>query len=296
MRLLVEAGIRLVLTVFVSWSILFFALQLLPGDADQRLRGIDGTSNLPSEDSSHEDSSLLQSYLSWMYSLLSFRFPPTIYANRDVESIVIPAFWYSCMVISMGFTCSVFFCIILLRFRRVGGLITTFFLAPPRFIIALLLSLIFSDVLGILPVWSPRMVIQSIVPFVTLTLVSTVMLFQYTLQRVELEQKKDHAQVARAFGACNFSLYWNYIFPIILPGIILHSGAVLSILFSVIAVLERMFAVPGIGNVLMNAILTKDIPLIQASAGILITIIVILLNTSLYLAKALLPGEDPVVH
>lgn len=135
----------------------------------------------------------------------------------------------------------------------------------PNFFVALLLILFFSLQLGWLPVMGNNEGIKSII-LPTLTL-AIAMSSKYTRQvraTVLEEMNKDYVSGARARGIReNRILYFNVLKASMLSIVTLLALSIGSLLGGT-AIVESIFMWDGVGKLAVDAILTRDYPIIQA--------------------------------
>ncbi len=292
MKLLIESLLQFLLSLYIATSVIFLCVQILPGNANQLLRGLTVTST---EESESIEVSVFESYMQWMRAIVTFDFSPSVYTGRDISDVLFPATRQSIVFILLGVGGATLLCFLFLNLQRLASIVSVLSLAPPRFVLALLLAYFFSDVLNVLPVWSPNIFVRSLVPFLSMSLIGGGLLFQMIDQKVREEYNKDYVRTSLSFGASRRRVVFGHILPNILPNTIVYFGAVISILFGVSAVLERIFSIPGVGSLFVDSVITKDIPMIQASSGIAISLMLFQLNACMYISRRLLSGKITIL-
>lgn len=136
--------------------------------------------------------------------------------------------------------------------------------SAPNFLVALLLTYIFCSKLSLLPVYNPYgSKTALILPVLTLAIG---MIGNYTRQTRALfleELSQDYVYGARARGVSEFRiLFFHVTRNTMLPLLTLIAFSLGSLLGGV-AIVEVIFAFPGLGNLMIYAVDMRDYPLIQ---------------------------------
>jgi ABC-type dipeptide/oligopeptide/nickel transport system permease component len=161
----------------------------------------------------------------------------------------------------------------------------------PSFWMGALFIIIFSAKLGWLPSSGYYGFSYLILPSLSLGLVVAGVLIKMTEKLVREEQKKDYVRTLRAKGLNENTIFYKHILRNALIPILTVAGMQLGYLLSGSVVIESLFAIPGLGDLALSAIRTRDLPVLQAV--ILITaLFFILLNQIVDLLYAVI---DPRV-
>ena len=76
---------------------------------------------------------------------------------------------------------------------------------------------------------------------------------------------QDFIRTARAKGVSEWRTVGRHAFRNALVGVVTVAGIILSLLIGGSVVIEQVFALPGIGRLVVQAILARDYPLIQGT-------------------------------
>ena len=106
--------------------------------------------------------------------------------------------------------------------------------------------------------------------------------------------QNDYLKTARAKGVKEKHVLNVHAFVNVVSPIILVVGFCFASLLGGAAVIEQLFNIPGIGNLLITAVLNRDYPLIQGSL-LFISIIFILVNMFVDIICALINPKDRLV-
>jgi peptide/nickel transport system permease protein len=142
----------------------------------------------------------------------------------------------------------------------------------PAFLLALILILVFSFLLRLLPSSGIGTPAHYVLPVVTLALPQAAMLARMTRASMLETMRQDYIRTARAKGADKVRVVVRHALkPAILP-IVTLLGMGFALLLGGTLIIEIVFGLPGIGNVIMTAVKMKDTPVILAAA-ILLTLL-----------------------
>ena len=150
--------------------------------------------------------------------------------------------------------------------------------AIPQYVLAPLLILIFAVWLRWLPSAGWRGPLFIILPVLTLTL-RPLAYFTQTMRAAMLEVlSADYIRTARAKGLTIGQIIRHHALPNALIPVVTLIALWLASLLGGSVIVEVIFAIPGLGRILYDAVLAGDIPLIQAGLMVIVTL-AILINT-----------------
>ena len=137
-------------------------------------------------------------------------------------------------------------------------------ISTPNFVLGPLLVLIFSLWLYWLPParWNGLFSLTSILPVITLSAIYTAYIARLTRAGMLEVLRSDYIRTARAKGLSEKDVVLRHALRGGLLPVVSFSGPALAILITGIFVVERIFAIPGLGNYFINANLNRDEPLI----------------------------------
>lgn len=137
----------------------------------------------------------------------------------------------------------------------------------PSFWLALLLVVLFAVQLSILPAAGRAGLTSYILPVVTLALAPAAMLARFTRSTMLESLGNDYITTARGKGLSEWVVVGNHALRNALLPLITAFGSSLGHLLAGAAVVETVFVWPGVGKLLVDAILQRDYPVI---AGIVL--------------------------
>jgi len=172
------------------------------------------------------------------------------------------------------------------------GVFTLFGLSVPNFALGPVLILLFSVLLGWLPVSGRGGPSHLVLPAVTLGAALAAILTRMVRTSVIEELSSDYVRTARAKGLPESAVLFRHAFRNALIPILTILGLQFGTLLAGTIVTETIFSWPGIGRLAVQAIEARDYPLLQGCI-LLIAVSYVLVNLLTDLAYALV---DPRVR
>lgn len=160
----------------------------------------------------------------------------------------------------------------------IDGLFTAFGLvglSMPVFWIGLILIYIFGFQWPVLPIGGMRDGLASFVlPAVTLALNSVAMISRLTRSTVLETLGEDYIRTARSKGLSARSVLWKHALKAAFIPILTVIGLQFGLLMGGAVLTETVFSWPGIGRLMVDAIMTRDLLVVQGAVLVLATIFV----------------------
>jgi peptide/nickel transport system permease protein len=136
--------------------------------------------------------------------------------------------------------------------------------AIPAYWLGIMLILLFSVSLHVLPTsgdFGPQYII---LPAVTLSAVLMPIVVRLVRSGMLDVLGEDYVRTARAKGLSNNVVVWRHAFRTMLIPLVTVLGLQLSSLLGGAIIVEQVFAWPGVGQIAVHAITTRDYPIVQA--------------------------------
>jgi len=149
------------------------------------------------------------------------------------------------------------------RTDHVVGVLTLFGLSIPNFALGPILILVFSVMLGWLPVSGRGGILHLVLPAFTLGAALAAILTRMVRTSVIDELSADYIRTARAKGLSESAVLFRHAFRNALIPILTILGLQFGTLLAGTIVTESIFAWPGIGRLAVQAIGARDYPLLQ---------------------------------
>src|SRR5215467_8215328 len=272
-----------VFTLFAVSIIVFAATQVLPGNAATAVLGQSATPLRVAqlEAQMHLNRPAVAQYASWIGGILHGNPGTSLVANQPVASIVLPQVLASAALVILAAVIGVTIGVVggVLAASRRSGLIdqsmslgSLIITAMPEFVVALLLVVLFSTtVFRVLPavsIISPGHSVlgspsQLVLPVATLVIVIVPYIFRMMRGAMLEALESDYVEMARLRGLSVRRVLFVHALPNALAPVIQVIGLTLLYLAGGIVVVEFVFNYPGLGQGLINAVTTRDIPTIQ---------------------------------
>jgi peptide/nickel transport system permease protein len=291
-------GKRVATAIPVLWGVTFLTflvINRLPGDAAQQLLGINATQEQIAQLRSQLglDEPFLSRYGSWLGHAVAGDLGSSYASHQSVTSILserLPVTFellaYA-LLVSLAFTVPV----ALLAARRPNGVVDRVTMAismaglsVANYVLALVLVYVFAVKLEWLPAIGYVNPSDGLWPFVkslTLPAVSIgfpLFCFYTRLLRADIleqMQGEDYVVTAAAKGIGPWRVLVRHALPNSLFGLLTVVGLNVGTLIGVTVIIESIFALPGIGQALLEAINNRDILVVQGIVLVLAVVVVL---------------------
>jgi peptide/nickel transport system permease protein len=279
-----------VVPILLGLSIIVFAMMaLIPGDPATAILGSYATpENVASLNSQLGlDKPLPQQYLTWLINLLQGDMGQSYALNRPVSAIVIERFGATLILAGTAFVLASLVGLvagIVSAVRQFGWtdrivtLLVLIGISIPSFWLGLLLIMAFAVDLGWLPAsgmfavygggGALDLIRHLILPAVTLAVVATAVIARLSRAAMLEVLRQDYIRTARAKGVPEWRVVARHAFNAALVPIIPLLGIQAGFVIGGAVYIETVFDWPGIGRMLVEAILSRDLLLVQG--GILV--------------------------
>ncbi len=163
--------------------------------------------------------------------------------------------------------------------------------AVPVFWLGIVVLQVFSFQLGILPLFPDGSLVSLVVPALVLAVPVSAPIAQVLLVAVQEAAHQPFVRTARAKGLRPVTVFTSHVLRSALPGAVAVIGTALGVLVAGSVITETVFGRPGLGSVLLRAVVAQDVPLVQ---GLVLLTTAVVVVTALVL-DLLAPALDPRV-
>lgn len=297
---------RALYTLVVMWlaaTVVFFALRIAPGNpTDFTVSQLQGQA--VKAQARHQlglDKPILVQYGRFIRKAVTFNFGDSFINHASINEIIRTSTPNTLKLAGSAFLIMLVLGIplgVLAGIRRGGvvdrvvGALGPLAMGVPSFVLALLLVKFFALKLNWLPSAGTGGIRYLVLPAVTLAVEPTVVTIRLMRASVIEQLGLDYVRTLRAKGLAERRVIWQHVLRNSLGPIISLTAVQIRTLIGYTLIVEVIFRWPGLGEALVNAVLTSDYPVAQAIALIL-TLVVIL---SSFAADVGLAFADPRVR
>lgn len=293
MKFYIRKVLSLLTTIFLVSLITFLVFQILPGDPVTIILGPDAD---PLQVQAMRESlglndPILIRYIDWIKNALTGDLGMSIRYNMPVSLLILKRIPVTASLAFVSLLLTVIIGIpmgVLIAKRsdsfigKIISMVSQIGLAIPSFWTGILLILIFSVTLGLLPSGNyvpltenfSKWLSTIILPSTSIAIGTSAVLIRYLKTTMLDETTKLYVQTAYSKGLSDTVVYTKHILKnALIPTITILGMLVVDILGGSI-ITENVFNIPGLGNLIVNSISSRDLPLIQGLVLYLATIVV----------------------
>jgi peptide/nickel transport system permease protein len=272
-----------VLTLLIVSLVVFFLTSLLPGDAVQEQLGQEATAEALAALRAQLglDLPVHLRYFNWLGGLITgnpgislvngmpvddmiaSRLPNTLKLAAITTLVSVP------LALTIGILSAMYRGSI---FDRYSNMLAVFAVSVPEFLIATIAVLIFAVKLGWLSALSRSVEVESFgelvriyaLPVLTLCCVLTAQMARMTRAAVVDQLSASYVEMAILKGARPIRVVLRHALPNAIGPIANAVALSLSYLLGGVVIVESIFNYPGVATLMVNGVVTRDMPLIQA--------------------------------
>jgi peptide/nickel transport system permease protein len=280
---IVRRIVVLLISLFVASTSLFVLLRILPGDPANALLSIGATPEqiAAARHMVGSDLPLIEQFFNWLKELGSFHLGTSLIGHIPVGpeinsrlSVTVPLTLISFLVaitiaVPVGFIAAyrakTWYGSILNSVSQLG-------IAIPVFWVGVILILVFALKWMVLPAggfpptgWSDlgQALRSLILPVATISLVMSASLTRYVRSATLDVLNSDYLRTSRSLGSSFIEAMWRHGIRNAASPVVSILGMELATTFIGAVVVESVFALPGLGSLLVQAIAQRDYPIIQ---------------------------------
>jgi peptide/nickel transport system permease protein len=292
-------GKRLLTAIPVLWGVTlvtFLVIHVMPGNAASQLLGANATPEQVAELEAklNLDEPVLKQYLDWLGNLLTGDLGRSFASDQSVTSILSERLPVTLELIVCAFVVSLAFTVpvAVLAARRPNGVVDRLSmgvsmagLSVAPYVLALVLVYVFAVQLDVLPAIGYVEISEGglaqnlrsmILPAVSIGF--PLFCFYTRLLRADIVDKmqgEDYVVTAQAKGLGPWRVLLRHALPNSLFGLLTVVALNFGTLIGATVIIESIFALPGIGQALLQSINNRDVLVIEAIVLVLATIVVL---------------------
>ncbi|MBQ6535914.1 MAG: ABC transporter permease [Firmicutes bacterium] len=280
-RILQTIPVLLVITVFV-----FLMMHLIPGDPVRNLMGIEASQE--AVDAERErlglNDPLPTQYVKFIAGVAHGDLGTSIFTKQPVTQILAEKYPYTIKLalggtvfaaifgILIGIICAVKRNTIIDSSLTVVALLAV---STPSFFLALLMMLFFCIQLGILPSVGLKTPVHYILPIITLGMQSVGLIARTTRSAMLDVLNQDYIRTSRSRGIPNWVVVYSHALKNAMIPVLTVVGLRFGGLLAGSVLVETVFSVPGIGRLMVDAVLDRDYPVVRGTVLVLATTFVL---------------------
>lgn len=276
------------IVVWAAATLAFFAVRLVPGSVVDALLG-PGTAATPQlrqqiiAEAGLDDPPLVQ-YAKYLGGLLTGDLGRSYQQSQPVSRLLTGQVWPTVQLALAALVLALVFALLgaLLSARRgpvgtaAASVVELLAVSTPPFWLGLVLVSVFSFGLGWFPAVGAEGIGGLVLPALALAIPLAGVFAQIIRQELHTVDGKAFVLTARARGLSAIQLQLRHTLRHALLPVVTLSGWVLGNLFGGAVLVENIFARPGLGRVLVEAVSSRDIPVVSALVVLAAAVFVVL--------------------
>ncbi len=279
---------RLLLTVLIISTIIFFVIRVIPGDPALVIAGMDASPEdiLAIQVKLGTDKPLPVQYIDWLSDIARFDFGTTLISGEPVAKLILERFPLTLLLALMGITIGIVIAVplgVLSAVKRwsfwdyFGLVFSQLGMAIPSFWLGIILLLLFAVKIPLFPLFGADSFANFILPAIALGFARAAVILRLARASMVEELSKEYIITARAKGLTDRMVKYKHALKNALLPIITVTGIELGYMLGGAIIIEQVFSLPGLGRLFLYGIYQRDFPLIQGGV-IFVAIIFSLIN------------------
>jgi peptide/nickel transport system permease protein len=282
-------------TFFAATVAVFLLMRAIPGDPAQIALGVNASPELLEETRRQlgTDRPLSVQYVDWVTGLPQGNFGISYVTRQDISPMIADRVQVSLILVMLSMVVALFIAIpfgtlAAVRHRQPSGVLISGLsqlgVAVPGFLAGILLVVVFAVGLGWLPSngWTPPgedfgdFLRRLVLPVAALASVQGAILTRYVRSAVLEVMSEDYLRTARAKGLGPLeALVRHGLRNASIPVLTVTSVQLAALIVGAVVV-ERVFVIPGLGSMLLDAVGNRDMLTVQSVVMVLVAITLII--------------------
>lgn len=267
-KYLIKRIVVALVTILVIATITFFLMHSIPGGPFTREKALPPAIMEVMEQKYHINDPLFKQYVDYMSGLFTFDLGPSFTrVGRQVNELIAVGFPPTAKI---GFFATIIIIVLGIPFGIISALkqnksidyvvmfLATLGVTIPNFVVATLILYIFSGILGWLPSFGIDSWLGYIGPVIALAGYSLSFVTRLTRSSMLEVLRQDYIRTARANGISEFKVMAKHAVKNALIPVITYIGPMIAAIMTGSFVVEKIFAIPGIGRYFVESITNRD--------------------------------------
>ena len=297
--------------LFITTLIVFSLILLIPGDPVLAMLGDSATHEKIAElrQQLGLDQPLMLQYFHWLNNAVHGDLGRSIFTGQQVDEALMQTLSVTMQLVLVGMFFSItggmFFAVTSIYYPNswmdyVARFFGTLGTAIPNFLVAMILIIFFSLKLNWLPATGFTSIADGPVPFIkgillpgfSLSLAGIAVITRHLRSSLMETMDADYVRTAYSKGASRYQAIFKHSLQNALLPVVTTIGLLFGTALGATVVVENIFAIPGMGQLVVNAIEQRDFTMVQGVVLVMI-VMVIIINFITDLVYALL---DPRIE
>ena len=285
--------------LLITSMVIFFVLRVLPGDVAQVIGGTTATEAQLAliRDQLGLDRPLFTQYLTWLGDLARFDLGNSMVTRTPVATELAQKFQVTAPLCLLGLTIALILALPLgivagLRHEKPSGLLIQFSsqltAAVPALWAGLLLITVFARGFGLIPIlpsqgfpragWdSPgAAMVALLLPALTIGIIEGAVVLRFVRSAVLDAMGQDHVRTAAAKGLTRTEALLRHGMPAVSLSIITVVGLQAASLITGAVLVEELFDLPGVGQMLVTAVGQRDLAKVQSVVFVMTAMVLVI--------------------
>ena len=272
------------ITLLIVSALIYGFLEMLPGDVATRMLGRTATpetlANLREQLGLNEPA--LKRYFLWLYNIFQGDFGTALTSKRPISEILAPKIFNTLILSGCAFILYLplsFITALLQAYYKNKNIdislsiITLIILSLPDFIIGTIMIIVFVVVFPIFPAISlvgeysnfSEWFMALVMPSITLALVMSVYAVRMLRDNLIEVLDSEYIFMAKLKGLSKSTVLIKHALPNAIIPTLNVTALNLGFLIGGVVIVEKIFTFPGFGNLLIDSIKFRDLPLVEAT-------------------------------
>ncbi len=294
---------RLLLTIFIISTLVFFVIRIIPGDPALVIAGVDAA---PEDIAAIRtklgtDKPLPTQYIQWLLDIVRFDFGTTMISDESVSKLILERFPITLGLALAGISIGILIAVPLGVVSAVkrwsfwdyfGLVFSQLGMAIPSFWLGIVLLLAFAVKIPIFPLFGAETPKHFVLPALSLGFARAAVILRLARASMVEELSKEYVITARAKGLTERMVKYKHALKNALLPVITITGIELGYMLGGAIIIEQVFSLRGLGRLFLSGIYQRDFPLIQGGV-VFVAIIFSLIN---FLADMLYSIVNPKIR
>ena len=265
---------RLLLTVLLISTIIFFVIRVIPGDPALVIAGLDASPEAIAAIRARigTDQPLALQYVRWLAAVVRFDFGTSLSTGQPVTQLIVERFPLTLTLALLGMAIALALAIplgIVSAVRRwsawdyLGMLFSQIGMAVPGFWLGILLLLLLAVKVRVFPLFGSGTFRHLVLPAVALGFARAAILLRLTRASMIEELSREYVVTARAKGLTELMVKYKHALKNALLPVVTVAGIQLGYMLGGAVIIEQVFSLPGLGRLFLTGVYQRDFPLIQ---------------------------------